>query len=261
MQDEDKFRERIQIMLDNRQIFLIFLASSVILALVFSLGFVVGKRSSTKSLAPPPSDTLALLDKMNVGEEEEEDPLTFHEALTGDQIPEGEAEAKAKAAAAREAAAQAEAAKAEAAAKVLAVANEAAAKAEAARVLAAANEAAKPDSPAALKVGVGTLPMPVGQVVKDEPAKDEPANKGTMPADDGDYTLQLSAFQDKNEAAQFVASLKQSGYLPYMQSTTIPGKGVWFRVRMGTYKTWDDAVVAKQQFEAKKQIIAYVTKK
>ena len=54
MQDEDKLRERIQILLDNRQIFLIFLASSVILALVFSLGFVVGKRSSNQAVAPPP---------------------------------------------------------------------------------------------------------------------------------------------------------------------------------------------------------------
>jgi len=252
MQDEDKFRERIQLMLDNRQIFLIFLASSVILALVFSLGFVVGKRSGTRTLAPPPSDTLALLDKMSAGEEEEDDPLTFHEALTGDQLPEPLP--------AKKAPAKAEPKKEEAG---------------------GANEGA-PDSPAALKVGA--LPAPVGQVVsKPAPApaaKPAPAVKPTpapapvpaaapvtkvketpKPAGGGDYTLQLSAFQDKNEAAQFITTLKDAGYKPYMQTSTIPGKGIWFRVRMGAYKTWDEAVVAKQQFEAKKQIIAYVTKK
>jgi DedD protein len=249
MQDEDKFRERIQVMLDNRQIFLIFLASSVILALVFSLGFVVGKRSGTRTLAPPPSDTLALLDKMDAGEEEEEDPLTFHEALTGDQVPDAPP----------------------------------AKKAPAKKAPAAGDKENTPDSPAALKVGsLPAPPAPVGQVVSKptpapaakvvapapapvkQPAPVAEAAKVEVPpgpAGGGDYTLQLSAFQDKKEAAQFISTLKETGYKPYMQTSTIPGKGIWFRVRMGSYKTWDEAVVAKQQFEAKKQIIAYVTKK
>ncbi len=249
MQDEDKLRERIQILLDNRQIFLIFLASSVILALVFSLGFVVGKRSSNQAVAPPPTDPLAMLDRMSekVGEEEE-DTLTFHEALTGDQLPEPpKAKQEAKVAAADAPTAGAKAAAAAEPAKEAVV-----------------------DSPAAAKVAAA--PAPVGQVIPpaaiqaaaakvDMSDAIKPKKEAPISGSGGDYTLQLSAFQDKSEAEQFVASLKEAGFKPYMQATTIPGKGIWFRVRMGAYKTWDEAVEAKQRFEATKQIIAYVTRK
>ena len=46
----------------------------------------------------------------------------------------------------------------------------------------------------------------------------------------------------------------------YLVPTTIPGRGVWFRVRLGHYSSWDTALTAKQEFERKQKIIAYVAK-
>ena len=72
----------VELFLDNRQVFLLFFASAVILSLVFTLGVVVGKRVERTAGAQPQSDPLTLLDQM--GGQEVDDNLTFHEALTGE---------------------------------------------------------------------------------------------------------------------------------------------------------------------------------
>ncbi len=45
-----------------------------------------------------------------------------------------------------------------------------------------------------------------------------------------------------------------------MTPTSIPGRGVWFRVRLGHFKSWDAALNAKQDFEKQQKLIAYVSK-
>ena len=55
--------------------------------------------------------------------------------------------------------------------------------------------------------------------------------------------------------------LKQSGLKPYLVTTSIPGRGIWYRVRVGNYLTWEEALAAKENFEQRHKIIAYVTRK
>ena len=227
MKDEDKIRERVELLLDNRQIFLVFLASAVILALVFSLGVVVGKRSAPVPVSTLPTDPLALLDKMSRGPDEN---LTFHNALTNgvEQIKLG---------------------------------------GTAGDRSGDAREEVKADIPveAVKKAQARTDPGPA----KDKPAAPEKKAKArSAPADEvgdledkAEFTLQLSAFQERHEAEQFMLKIKQDGLKPFLVTTAIPGRGIWYRVRVGSYTTWEKAMAAKEDFEQRHKIIAYVARK
>ena len=81
----------------------------------------------------------------------------------------------------------------------------------------------------------------------------------TETAADGAWTLQLSAYQDKGEADRFAAGLRDKGYAPYIVEATIPGKGTWFRVRMGRFGTKDAASRYMDDFRRETSMNAIVT--
>ncbi|MCA1663348.1 MAG: SPOR domain-containing protein [Myxococcales bacterium] len=74
------------------------------------------------------------------------------------------------------------------------------------------------------------------------------------------FTLQLSAFPDKADAEEFMRKIQSAGYKPFLVASEIPGKGVFYRVRVGDYGSRQVAVDAKAEFERKQRIIAYVAK-
>ncbi|MBL4634845.1 MAG: SPOR domain-containing protein, partial [Kofleriaceae bacterium] len=74
------------------------------------------------------------------------------------------------------------------------------------------------------------------------------------------FTLQVGSFQDKSEADTFFRQLENTSYKPYMVEAEIPGKGQYYRVRVGGFGTFDEAVEAKAQFEDSQHVIAYVTR-
>ena len=84
MKEDRKGADGVELVLDNRQVLLLFFASAVILSLVFTLGVVVGKRAERRAAPQPPTDPLTLLDQMG-GHDKEDENLTFHEALTGEK--------------------------------------------------------------------------------------------------------------------------------------------------------------------------------
>jgi septal ring-binding cell division protein DamX len=75
----------------------------------------------------------------------------------------------------------------------------------------------------------------------------------------GRFALQLSSFQDKGEAEAFAQ--KFDNERPYMVVSEIEGKGTWYRVRVGDYASAKDATAAKQSFEKKHNVIAYIAQK
>lgn len=297
----------VEIMLDNRQVFLLFFASAVILSLVFTLGVVVGKRAERQAAPVPVTDPLALLDQLG-GQDKSDETLTFHEALsgakngsapeeqkaaekgasetnasTGDPSPTKltpsaapEPAPQAPAAAPKPAAAPAKPAPASAPpkappAKLAAAPKPAPVKPAAippfpglpegllARFTRSAAEkrAAEKPAPVAEKRAGAEKPRAKGQGESATAAKDPSPAAGEGAET---YSLQLSSFQDKREAELFMQKLREGGLKPYVIPTTIPGRGVWFRVRVGRYKTWDEALSAKQGFERSQKIIAYVAK-
>lgn len=56
-----------------------------------------------------------------------------------------------------------------------------------------------------------------------------------------DLTIQISSLKDAETADALVAKLKLQGYPAYRTTGKIPGKGTWYRVRVGYYKNKTEA--------------------
>jgi cell division septation protein DedD len=57
------------------------------------------------------------------------------------------------------------------------------------------------------------------------------------------YTIQAASVKDPKDADRLVQKLKKSGYPAYRVIGKVPGKGVWFRVRIGEYRSKSEALV------------------
>ena len=55
------------------------------------------------------------------------------------------------------------------------------------------------------------------------------------------YTIQVASVKDGSDADRLVARLKKRGYPAYRAIAKIPEKGIWFRVRIGGFKSRSDA--------------------
>ncbi|MBK9032921.1 MAG: SPOR domain-containing protein [Myxococcales bacterium] len=235
--DTDLYKDKIEVSLDGRQIFYLFFGGAVVACLVFVLGVMVGRRLEARghvdkvAATSSARDPLAALDKLGAGD----GPMTFPTALGGSGNP--------AAAVDREIAAMS------------------------ARRAAAAAPATRPEDPApATKPAAGKPEAPKPVAAKPEPAapkpvaaKPEPVAAKPEPAAKGKFTLQLSAFQDQAEAEAFLSTVKSAGYGAYITSADVDGTK-FYRVRLGTYPTYEDAVAAKGEFEKKVPKIAYVTR-
>ena len=99
---------------------------------------------------------------------------------------------------------------------------------------------ARPSASAPTKVVAATAKTPA-------PAVAHAPGKGT-------FLLQLSSFQDRAEADAFARRFSNA----YVVASEVPGKGLWYRVRVGSYGTMKDAAAAKTTFEREHGVIAYV---
>jgi cell division septation protein DedD len=65
-----------------------------------------------------------------------------------------------------------------------------------------------------------------------------PSNKEGPPEK---YTVQIGSFQHKEKAYALSNKLKKQGYLTHVTTTKIENKGTFYRVRMGTFDTQEEA--------------------
>lgn len=252
MLEQEKWKDRIEVSLDNRQIFLLFSASAVLLSLVFALGIVAGRRLSPAVVAAPKTDPLALLDQMDEPKDEKtHQTLSFPKTLAKaparapGQLPEKATAAPGEKPKPEVVAAAPKEAKLVKAPKAVAVA------AKAKKKIASPPKAPTAPPPAAPKA-----------VARASKQKETKATKATPDDNDGaGFTLQLSSFQDKHEAEQYIQSLRAKGHAPQVMPTKIPGRGLWYRVRVGHFKSWKAALEAKGRFERDHQLIAYVARR
>ena len=49
------------------------------------------------------------------------------------------------------------------------------------------------------------------------------------------YTLQLASYPEKGAADSDVKKMKQRGYAAFIVAADVPGKGTWYRVRIGSF--------------------------
>lgn len=252
--DAELFRDKIELSLDGKQVFYLFFGGAVLACMVFVLGVMVGKRVEARSAVEHPqagaaSDPLAALDQLDA--RSRADDLTFRRALRGGEPVTGMGAVDAELVARG----KASDAKSEAAAPPAKAPpqKQAPPKADKRVDKPAAAKAVKPEAPTKPKAAVlAPKDGPKAETV----AKPKPAPKSNKAR----FTLQLSSFQDEAEAQAFAGQLRGGGYQPYIKKADVKDKGVWYRVRLGRYPSFDKAVAAKEKFEAERGVIAYVTR-
>lgn len=305
LRDVERWKDKIEVRLDNRQVFFLFFGSAMVACMLFVLGVIVGKRleSRGRAEAPPVEDPLAVLDRFGAIAAPATPPaaLTFPKALIGGGPAKGKAGSVERASvehviAERPAMERAVAKSTLTAAaplplpvpvappaaqpKPAAVAPVKAA--TALQKLAALPKIAPSSPPASAPSSVASTsaapvkkavvaPRPVaapaskplvsapsasagkepGQLAKVTTVPGASADKGK-----GRFLLQLSSFQDRAEADAFARRF--AGQNAYVVASEIPGKGTWYRVRVGSYGTMQEAASAKTTFERDHNVIAYV---
>ena len=90
----ERWREKIEVKLDNRQVFFLFFGSAVVACMLFVLGVMVGKRIESRGQADAPvlADPLAALDRAHQpppGVAAPDPQLTFASTLAGTPKPKG----------------------------------------------------------------------------------------------------------------------------------------------------------------------------
>ena len=278
LRDIERWRDKIEVRLDNRQVFFLFFGSALVACMLFVLGVIVGKRleSRGRAVSPEIEDPLALLDKVATTPRSAQSAVTFPQALFGTTgKPAGDKHAKKiPSATAGNPDEQVDLHKALAMAKPsetvlpapaiapMAV-TEKPAPAKAAVQVESKLAATPPESkPAVAATEKASQPAPKAKAVdvkESKPATIPTVAAGGETKGKARFSLQLSSFQDKSEAEAFAQ--KFDGERPYMVASEIPGKGTWYRVRVGDYASTKDAIAAKQSFEKKHKVIAYIAQK
>ena len=311
LRDVERWKDKIEVRLDNRQVFFLFFGSAMVACMLFVLGVIVGKRLETRGRAEAPTleDPLAVLDRFGgAAAQVAPAPLAFPRTLIGtgttnvssgktrvaaleraekpakverpDPIERAEKPAKAETVERAEKPVKAETVvKAEPApakatltatvagaplAKALSVVEAPvpvippAATPSSRKLAALPRPLSGPGAPSTRPAAVAApAKPPVVKAVAAAPVVAKPAP--AAPAADkgkGKFLLQLSSFPDRAEADAFAR--KFAGQNAYVVASEIPGKGTWYRVRVGSYGTMQEATAAKTSFERDHNVIAYV---
>jgi cell division septation protein DedD len=93
----------------------------------------------------------------------------------------------------------------------------------------------------------------------DAPAPTPAPGTETAPAGhEGGYQLQVSSFRNQGEAQAFADQLRARGHKAYAVEAHVPGRGTWFRVRVGPFPTQHAASQYRTGFEAREHVVPFV---
>jgi len=73
------------------------------------------------------------------------------------------------------------------------------------------------------------------------------------------YTIQIAAYQEKEMAEDDVKKMKTHGYAAFIVSSTVPDKGTWYRVRLGSFPNKAAAEKLQKQLQVKEGISSFIT--
>lgn len=232
MRDAHRIKERYEVSLDNRQIVSVAISGLVVLGAVFGLGVVVGKKLSTDRTVAEAPDLLSALDAKAASLEalnQQAPDLTFHEELTA-RAPEALPSAPS--------------------------ATDAGERAEVPRDLPAqapSEEVSKGKTEPAT-VAVRTL-EPGRLSISEAIARTQVPTEARA---GGAFTLQLAASQERAEAEQYISRLRDRGYAPYITEAEVPGRGKWYRVRMGSFPTKEAATRYLSDFRRETKLEGFI---
>jgi len=244
MRDEHRFREKIELSLENRHVRAIAFAALVFLGVAFALGVLVGKRLASRAAVPAVLDDLETLDTRPAapgrgpasapapapgrgraspppaaaGRVEVTRPGTGNGSLTEPSAPSDTARVRES------------------------VASPVPLPPPADPVVPPATPTAPPATPpAARPASVRTIPAPpppTSVAPGPRTAQVTAPQTGALPPpplDVGKFTVQIGATQDRVEAREMVARYSKGGLHPYVAEARLAGRGLWYRVRLGAF--------------------------
>jgi len=139
-----------------------------------------------------------------------------------------------------------------------------------------AGSAAPPPVPPPATDRLPVVPLPAQSVLDATPVVTRPRDALTKAASDsaqlaasssgppaaagheGAYQLQVSSFRDKAESDQFAEQLRVRGHRAYVVEAHVPGRGTWYRVRVGPFPTQQAAAAYRASFEQKEQVVPFL---
>lgn len=242
MRDLDQLRERGDES-TGRKIGLFAMASLLSVAAVFAMGIMIGRGDATEAAAP--SDPLAQLALAPTAQAEDKDDalemkpesLSFPSTLTDRVDPAVEATVRA---AAEEHAAL-----------------------EGQPVAAAPIPAQIPAAPAPVAPDLPAFPASreatedtdrLARVAKHDPLiagalSPTPAAEVAPHGHEGAYTLQVVSYESADQAERFAKNLRTRNHKAFVMQAEVPGRGRFFRVRIGPFETRKDALDYQTSFE------------
>lgn len=126
--------------------------------------------------------------------------------------------------------------------------------------------------PATDKIPV--VPLPAGSLLTATPVTTQPKDEltqmavqlaqvpeGTAPApsgSEGGYLVQVASFTAQDDADEFVGELRKRGHSAFRVAANVPGRGIWHRVRIGSFKSRYEAERYKTKLEETERTIALV---
>jgi len=75
---------------------------------------------------------------------------------------------------------------------------------------------------------------------------------------EGGWQLQVSSFKTQAEAEQFAEQLRARSHKAYTVEARVPGRGTWWRVRVGPFPSMHAAQAYRAQFEEKEHVVPFV---
>jgi cell division septation protein DedD len=68
----------------------------------------------------------------------------------------------------------------------------------------------------------------------------------------------VSSFHTDGEAQAFADQLRARGHRAYVVEAHVPGRGTWFRVRIGPFATQHAAAQYRTDFEAREHVVPFL---
>jgi cell division septation protein DedD len=103
----------------------------------------------------------------------------------------------------------------------------------------------------------------IAEAGQSAPKQQVPAKKETVPAQKPNpklrYTLQIASYQEKEMAEGDIKKMKQLGYAAFIVASDLPGKGTWYRVRLGSFSSKASAEKLQKELRVKEGISPFVT--
>lgn len=87
---------------------------------------------------------------------------------------------------------------------------------------------------------------------------DTAAQPASPPGREGGYQLQVSSFRTQAEADQFAAQLRARGHKSYVVEAHVPGRGTWYRVRIGPFPSQHAAASYRAGFEGREHVVPFI---